>query len=133
MESSFDDLETVPEEFIDAADHVVVRVRYTGRGRGSGVEFDELSYDVCTVRDGLVVRKREFAERPAPWTPSGSARRSRREQGARVERLAAAVAGGLEPAAHRLGALDPGLDLGQLAPRELPQPLGRSAVVRPLQ
>ena len=62
-ESSFDDLETVPEEFIDAGEHVVVRVRYTGRGRGSGVEFDELSYDVCTVRDGLVVRKREFAER----------------------------------------------------------------------
>ena len=62
-ESSFDDLETVPEEFIDAGEHVVVRVHYKGRGRGSGVEFDQLSYDVCTVRDGLVVRKREFAER----------------------------------------------------------------------
>ena len=53
-----------PEEFIDAGDHVVVRGPLSRvRGRGSGVEFDQLSYDVCTVRDGLVVRKREFAER----------------------------------------------------------------------
>ena len=72
-ESSFDDLETVPEEFIDAGEHVVVRVRYAGRGRGSGVEFDELSYDVCTVRDGLVVRKREFAERSEALRAAGLA------------------------------------------------------------
>lgn len=62
-ESSFDRLETIPEEFIDAGDDVIVAVRYRGTGRGSGVEFDQLSYDVCTVRAGLVVRKREFAER----------------------------------------------------------------------
>ena len=51
-----------------------MRVRYTGRGRGSGVEFDELSYDVCTVRDGLVVRKREFAERSEALGAVDSAR-----------------------------------------------------------
>ena len=62
-ESSFDELETIAEEFIDAGDDVIVAVRYRGSGRGSGVEFDQLSYDVCTVRDGLVVHKREFAER----------------------------------------------------------------------
>lgn len=62
-ESAFGELETIPEEFIDAGEHVVVAVRYSARGRGSGAEIDQRSYDVCTVRDGFVVRKREFAER----------------------------------------------------------------------
>ena len=58
-----DDLETIPEEFIDAGEHVVVTVRYTGRGRGSGIALDARSYEVLTVRDGLCVSKTEFAER----------------------------------------------------------------------
>ena len=33
--------------------------------------FDELSYDVCTVRAGLVVRKREFAERSEALRTAG--------------------------------------------------------------
>jgi ketosteroid isomerase-like protein len=70
-ETSFEELETDPEEFIDAGEHVVVPVRYRGRGRGSGVEFDQRSYDVCTVRNGLVVRKQEFADRDEALRAAG--------------------------------------------------------------
>ena len=68
---AFDALETTPEEFIDAGEHVVVAVRYRGRGSGSGLEFDSLSYDVCTVRDGLCVRKLEFDHRAAAFEAAG--------------------------------------------------------------
>jgi ketosteroid isomerase-like protein len=61
--SSWEEIEMNPEEFIEAGDHVVVAVHYSGRGRGSGIEFDALTYDVYTLRDGLCVRKLEFNER----------------------------------------------------------------------
>jgi ketosteroid isomerase-like protein len=62
-ESSFEDIETTPEEFVDAGDHVVVTVHYTGRGRGSGIEFDDRTFEVLTLRDGKIVRKVEYLER----------------------------------------------------------------------
>jgi ketosteroid isomerase-like protein len=61
--SSWEEIQMNPEEFIEAGDHVVVAVHYSGRGRGSGIEFDALTYDVYTLRDGLCVRKLEFNER----------------------------------------------------------------------
>jgi hypothetical protein len=39
-------VETVPEEYLDAGDHVVVEVPYSGRGRGSEIEFDDRLFDV---------------------------------------------------------------------------------------
>src|SRR5262245_64494783 len=62
-ESSWEDIEMTPEEFIEAGDHVIVAVHYSGRGRGSGIEFDARTFDVYTLRDGLCVRKLEFNER----------------------------------------------------------------------
>jgi ketosteroid isomerase-like protein len=62
-ESEWEQLETVPEEYIDAGDHVVVTVHYRGRGRSSGIEYEERLFDVYTVRDGKCVRKREFKRR----------------------------------------------------------------------
>ena len=53
----------IPEEYIDAGDHVIVAVHYSGRGRGSGIEFDATTFDVYTLRDGLCVSKLEFNER----------------------------------------------------------------------
>ena len=61
--SSWEEIETIPEEFIEAGDHVIVAVHYSGRGRGSGIEFDARTFDVYTLRDGLCVRKLEFNER----------------------------------------------------------------------
>src|SRR2546425_11841771 len=40
------DLQAHPDEFIDAGDSVVVGVRLTGRGRASGVDFEEPEFHV---------------------------------------------------------------------------------------
>ena len=59
----WDDYELIPEEFADVGDRVVVTVRFRARGRGSGVEVDARLYDVFTLRDGMIVRMDQFAER----------------------------------------------------------------------
>ena len=62
-ESEWEELETVAEEFIDAGDHVVVVMRYRGRGRGSGVTVDDLQFEVHTFRDGVCIRKADYPTR----------------------------------------------------------------------
>ena len=57
------DLQAHPDEFIDAGDSVVVGVRLTGRGRASGVDFDEHEFHVFTLRDGKVTEQREYRGR----------------------------------------------------------------------
>ena len=47
-ESEWEELETVPEEFIDAGDKVIVIVHYSGRGRGSGIEVEDRQFEVHT-------------------------------------------------------------------------------------
>ena len=69
--SSWEEIETIPEEFIEAGDHVIVAVHYSGRGRGSGIEFDARTFDVYTLRDGLCVRKLEFNERSRALEAAG--------------------------------------------------------------
>jgi ketosteroid isomerase-like protein len=70
-DGAWDGIETVPEEFLDAGDHVVVTVRYSGRGRGSGIEYDDVLYDVYTLRDGLCVHKVEFRDRAEALEAAG--------------------------------------------------------------
>ena len=70
-DGAWDDMDTVPEEFLDAGDHVVVTVHYSARGQGSGIEYDERLFDVYTVRDGKCVRKLEFRERSEALAAAG--------------------------------------------------------------
>jgi ketosteroid isomerase-like protein len=70
-ESDWEELETIPKEFIDAGDHVVVVVHYSGRGRGSGIEFDARTFEVYTLRDGQCVRKLEVNERSEALEAAG--------------------------------------------------------------
>ena len=49
-----------PERFLDAGDHVVVAMRFTAKGRESGVAVETESAGVYTVRDGLVVELRGY-------------------------------------------------------------------------
>ena len=44
------------EEFIDAADSVVVFIRMKAQGRGSGVEVERRDAQVWRLRSGKVVR-----------------------------------------------------------------------------
>jgi ketosteroid isomerase-like protein len=50
-----DGLRFVPEGFIDAGDAIVVALRIEGRGRGSGVPFEQRLANRITLRDGLIV------------------------------------------------------------------------------
>ncbi len=70
-ESDWDELETTPEEFIDAGDAVVAVVHFRGRGRGSGIEVDARSYSVYTVRDGQTVAMEEFIRREEALEAAG--------------------------------------------------------------
>jgi ketosteroid isomerase-like protein len=69
--SSWGEIEMTPAEFIDAGDHIIVEVHYSGRGRGSGIEFDAVAHDVYTLRGGLCVRKLEFNERSQALEAAG--------------------------------------------------------------
>jgi ketosteroid isomerase-like protein len=70
-ESDWEDLETTPEEFIDAGDAVLVTVHFAGRGRGSGIEVDARLYEVYRLRDGKIVRMDEFTERSEALEAAG--------------------------------------------------------------
>jgi hypothetical protein len=50
---------------------VVVTVHYSGRGRGSGIEYDDRVFDVYTIRDAKCVRKLEFRERAEALEAAG--------------------------------------------------------------
>jgi ketosteroid isomerase-like protein len=62
VDDSMEELELVPQEWVDAGDRVATRLRHHGRGRGSGLEIDaELYHQVVTFRDGTIVRIEYFA------------------------------------------------------------------------
>jgi ketosteroid isomerase-like protein len=61
---SFDGFHGDVEEYIDVGDdRVFTWVRYTGRGRESGVPADWYLAIICTLRDGKVVRGEEYFDR----------------------------------------------------------------------
>jgi ketosteroid isomerase-like protein len=61
---SFEGLHAEVEEYIDAGDdRVVAWIRWTGRGRTSGVDADWHLAIVYTLRDGRVVLAEEYFDR----------------------------------------------------------------------
>jgi uncharacterized protein len=70
-EADWDVLEEIPEEFIDAGDHVLVTVHHKGRGRGSGIEIAGRTFHVYTFRDGKIVRKLEVTDRSEALEAAG--------------------------------------------------------------
>jgi ketosteroid isomerase-like protein len=63
LDETFEELRLDPQEFLDAGDHVATRLRFYGRGKGSGVEVEEEMYhQVATFRAGRMVRIEYFAE-----------------------------------------------------------------------
>jgi uncharacterized protein len=62
VREAFDEVRFDPREFVDAGDHVAVRVRMSGRGRGSGAEVAAEIAHVWTVIDGEAVRMEMYAD-----------------------------------------------------------------------
>ena len=57
LDDTFDELQLLPQEYVDAGDRVAVRLRHYARGKGSGIELDnELYHQVTTFEDGMIVR-----------------------------------------------------------------------------
>ena len=59
---TFDDLRFEPEEFIGAGDEVVVILRFTGRGKVSGVPVEDRIAHHWSLRDGKAVRLQVFSD-----------------------------------------------------------------------
>jgi ketosteroid isomerase-like protein len=60
----FDNVTLVPEELLDLGDDRVVAVLHlAGRAKVSGVETELRFAVVCTLRDGKIVRGREYIDR----------------------------------------------------------------------
>jgi ketosteroid isomerase-like protein len=61
LDETFEELTLDPQESLDAGDQVAVRLRFHGRGKGSGAELDtEMYHQVTTFRDGMIVRVEYF-------------------------------------------------------------------------
>jgi ketosteroid isomerase-like protein len=67
-----------PEEFILAGEQVVVPLRWGGRGRGSGVPFEEREAWAFTVRDGAITRVKEYATAQAALEAAGRSKEDAR-------------------------------------------------------
>jgi ketosteroid isomerase-like protein len=72
LDETFDELRLDPQEFVDAGDRVAVRLRYYGRGKGSGAELEtEMYHQVTTFRDGTMVRIEYFTSWPLALEAAG--------------------------------------------------------------
>jgi ketosteroid isomerase-like protein len=72
LDETFDVLQLLPQEVVDAGDRVAVRLRHHVLGKGSGVEIDEEFYhQVTTFRDGVMVRIEYFTTWPEAREAAG--------------------------------------------------------------
>ena len=71
---SFDEFRLEPEEMTVARDSIVVVLRQSGRGRGSGVELDIRTVHVWTIRDGMAVAWAAYRNRDAALSAIGESR-----------------------------------------------------------
>ena len=62
LRDDFEELRVEPHELVDAGDHVIVRVRFTGRGRLSSAPIDLDFTFVLSLRGGKIVRVRNYWE-----------------------------------------------------------------------
>jgi ketosteroid isomerase-like protein len=63
LDETFDELRLDPQEALDGGDRVAVRLRFYGKGKGSGAVLDtEMYHQVTTFRDGTMVRIEYFED-----------------------------------------------------------------------
>lgn len=60
------------EEFVQSGDRILVFVRWSGRGKGSGAQIEADGAHLWTFRDGLVVHYRVYRDRDEARAELGS-------------------------------------------------------------
>jgi ketosteroid isomerase-like protein len=61
LDETFDELELLPQEVVDAGDRVATRLRHRVVGKESGIELEQvLFHQVITFEDGRMVRMEYF-------------------------------------------------------------------------
>ncbi len=69
---SFDDYRYEVQRIIDCGgDEVLVEATEVGRGAASGAEVRTTNYELLTIRDGMIVRIREFYDESAALEAAG--------------------------------------------------------------
>ena len=71
FDDEFDDLRFDVEELIDAGEQVVLTLRVGGRGKASGAPVEGTMSVVCSLRDGMVYRVRNYAEKAQALEAAG--------------------------------------------------------------
>src|SRR5919109_1338882 len=72
LDDTFEELRLDPQEAVDGGDRVALRLRFYGRGKGSGAELDtEMYHQVTTFRDGRIVRVEYFTSWPEALEAAG--------------------------------------------------------------
>ena len=72
LDETFDDVQLLPQEFVDGGDRVATRLRHYAQGKGSGLVLDEeLYHQVTTFRGGRIVRIEYFADWNAALEAAG--------------------------------------------------------------
>jgi ketosteroid isomerase-like protein len=64
-QDSFSESRMEPEEFFEQGDWVITRVRVHARGRGSGIEVENVRHHAAEIRDGQVTRLEVHEDRGA--------------------------------------------------------------------
>jgi ketosteroid isomerase-like protein len=76
---AFKEFRFAPEEVIDLGERAFMRVPLSGRGRTSGIEFEQTVFHLWTFRDGMPWRCEVFMNEDAAKGPPGfRSRRCRR-------------------------------------------------------
>jgi ketosteroid isomerase-like protein len=70
---TFENIDSQTEELIDGGEHVVAMLRVVGQMKGSDATIDMRLGIVYTVRDGLIVRGREYSSREEALAAAGLA------------------------------------------------------------
>ena len=71
-DETFDDVQLLPQEFVDGGDRVATRLRHYARSKGRGMVLDEeLYHQVTTFRGGTIVRIEYFIDWKAALEAAG--------------------------------------------------------------
>jgi ketosteroid isomerase-like protein len=68
---TWEDWKVEVKEIIDAGDRVLLIAQESGRGKGSGVEIDQLVFAIFTLRNGKIVHWKGFVDRDQALEAAG--------------------------------------------------------------